>query len=245
MNNEQPSQHTSGAVLPLEEELRGYFGDNPDLLAERRDAYQELYRQHVDCYGHRADVFLVRAPARVNLKGMHIDHRGGHMNYVAIDREITLAVSPRSDDQVMMRDSREDTFGPRSLTISEALPPDQRGDWQSYIETADIVRGDWSNYIRAGVLKLQDRFPDRDLVGMDLLVDGNIPMASGLSSSSAMVVATVEACLQVNGLALSREEKALLCGEAEWYVGTRGGAGDHAAIIYGKPDHIPAFSSSR
>ncbi|MCK5120121.1 MAG: galactokinase, partial [Candidatus Latescibacteria bacterium] len=59
-----------------------------------------------------------------------------------------------------------------------------------------------------------------------------IPRGGGLSSSSALVVASLEAALWTNDLALSQEEKTLLSGEGEWYVGTRGGAGDHAAMLF-------------
>jgi len=55
-------------------------------------------------------------------------------------------------------------------------------------------------------------------------------MGAGLSSSSALVVATAEAVRVFNRLPVSARRLVSLCGEGEWFVGTRGGAADHAAI---------------
>lgn len=221
--------------------LTEIFGNNPQRTSERLGAYRDLIHDYERVFGDIDDVFLIRAPARINLKGMHIDHRGGHLNYMAIDREIVIAVGPRKDDSVVLQDSESERFGPRIFRIGEVLPPEKRGDWLGFIDQVDLVQGDWANYIQAGVLKLQDHFAGRTLSGMNILVTGNIPMAGGLSSSSALVVAGVESCLQVNNLELRRDEKTILCGEAEWFVGTRGGAGDHAAIIYGQRGHLTSL----
>jgi N-acetylgalactosamine kinase len=80
------------------------------------------------------------------------------------------------------------------------------------------------------VLRLQDQFRDRQLRGLDLMVSGDIPMGAGLSSSSALVVAAAEAVRLFNRLPVSARRLVSLCGEGEWFVGTRGGAADHAAI---------------
>jgi N-acetylgalactosamine kinase len=218
--------------------LAGIFGPDPDRIAERYTVYTALLDDFERIYGPQERVTLVRAPARINLKGVHIDHRGGHLNYLAIDREIVMAVAPRQDDTVVLHDQEAGTFMPGRFCIGEELPPEARGNWLSYIEQATPASGDWSNYIRAAALRLQDHFGSRPLRGMNLLVTGNIPIAAGLSSSSALVVAACEALCWVNDLALSNEQKALLCGEGEWYIGTRGGAGDHAAMIFGRRDHL-------
>jgi N-acetylgalactosamine kinase len=62
------------------------------------------------------------------------------------------------------------------------------------------------------------------------MISGDIPMGAGLSSSSALVVATAEAVRIINELPVSARRLVSLCGEGEWFVGTRGGAADHAAI---------------
>ena len=62
------------------------------------------------------------------------------------------------------------------------------------------------------------------------MADGNIPVAAGLSSSSSIVVSTAEAVVALNCIAASDSQFIDWCGEGEWFVGTRGGAGDHAAM---------------
>ena len=63
-------------------------------------------------------------------------------------------------------------------------------------------------------------------------------MAAGLSSSSALVVAFAEAAVALNGLHVAMHDFVNLCGEGEWFVGTRGGSADHAAIRTGRVGHV-------
>jgi galactokinase len=60
----------------------------------------------------------------------------------------------------------------------------------------------------------------------------------GQSSSSALVVVAALAFNRLWGLGLEPSHMTSLCGEAEWYVGTRGGAGDHAAMLLGSDDGL-------
>ena len=66
------------------------------------------------------------------------------------------------------------------------------------------------------------------------MVTGNIPMGAGLSSSSAMVVAFAQAAVALNNLDVTMRDFVDLCGEGEWFAGTRGGRADHAAISASK-----------
>lgn len=182
-------------------------------------------------------VSILRVPARINLKGVHIEHRGGYVNYMAINKEAWFICQKRQDDKVLLRNTNP-LFESCTFTLSDELPEDQRGNWIQYIQSIELVRGHWSNYIKGGILKLQDHFAEAPLHGMNLLVDSEIPMGGGLSSSSSLVVGTVLCGLQVNGLSLDDNDLAELCGMGEWYVGTRGGAGDHAAMIFSKKDSV-------
>jgi len=71
---------------------------------------------------------------------------------------------------------------------------------------------------------------DLPLCGMDMMCSGKVPVASGLSSSSSIVVAVAKAVVALNSLNIPMRDFIELCGEGEWFVGSRGGAGDHAAI---------------
>ena len=59
-----------------------------------------------------------------------------------------------------------------------------------------------------------------------------------MSSSSALVVGAAEATVTVNGLDTFPAQLVDLCGEGEWFVGTRGGAADHAAVKFGRKGRI-------
>lgn len=224
--------------------LSGIYGSNPDLISERKAALIKLLGSFRARYGDDGQVVIVRCPCRVNLMGMHVEHRGGYVNYVTHSREILLAAAASDGDLARMNDVRSQDFPERSFSIAEELSQGDRSSWMSYIESPGVVRrvsesqGDWSNYVKGIVLRLQARFADASLHGMEMMFSGNIPKSSGLSSSSAMVVSSALATLALNHIDLDRAELVALCGEAEWYVGTRGGAGDHAAMLFCKRGSI-------
>lgn len=190
----------------------------------------------VERYGHERPVSIVRSPGRINLMGRHIDHQGGAVNVIAINREILLVAAPRADDIVTLANSDGTHFREQTFRISDLIANVNWDDWQNVIDgpriqrLLDAARGDWANYVKAAILRLQDQFRDRQLRGLDMMVSGQIPMGAGLSSSSALVVATAEAVRTFNRLPVSARRLVSLCGEGEWFVGTRGGAADHAAI---------------
>ncbi|MCK4283915.1 MAG: NTP transferase domain-containing protein, partial [Candidatus Brocadiae bacterium] len=191
---------------------------------------------------------VVRSPGRINLMGRHVDHQGGRCNLIAIDREIVIAASPRDDDRVNLWNAEAADYPPRSFTFRELTTDIVWEDWLRTLDSQYLRRmvsrsaGEWVNYVKGAALRLQHRFPDRPLRGMDALVAGNIPVGAGLSSSSALVVAAAESLAEINALNLRPREFVDLCGEGEWFVGTRGEAGDHAAIKFGRPNEVVTVS---
>lgn len=186
-------------------------------------------------------VCVSRAPGRLNLMGRHVDHQGGAGNLIALDRATYMVMAPRTDRRVNLH-SPDPRFPDRSFEL-EVLPPGAASDWFKYVSSAAVsaataeLLGDWSLYIRAAAARLEAE-AGRPIAGMDISVAGDIPIAAGLSSSSALVVAAAEGILALNNIACSRERLVELCGEAEWYVGTRGGAGDHAAMILAREGYV-------
>jgi galactokinase len=157
------------------------------------------------------------APGRVNLIGDHIDYSGLSVLPMALQRGIRLLGRPRVDGrvQVLNHDSR---FPPFVFSIGSEIPPSEPGHWGNYVKGA-----------AQHLVGLED-----GLLGMDLLVTSDIPVASGLSSSSALVVATALALLagsgrEMDALALARE-----MAEAERYCGTAGGGMDQAICLMGQ-----------
>ncbi|MFP4029279.1 MAG: galactokinase family protein [Candidatus Brocadiia bacterium] len=187
---------------------------------------------------------VVRSPGRINLMGRHIDHQGGTCNLMAINREIALVASPREDDRINLWNAESTSYPRRSFSFEELTRDIIWEDWLKTLNSQFVQRmaaqnpGDWSNYIKGAALRLQHRFRERKLRGMDACICGNIPVGAGLSSSSALVVAAAEALCELNALNVQAKEFVDLCGEGEWFVGTRGGSGDHAAIKFGKEREV-------
>ena len=208
-------------------------------------------------FSPHAPVIITRSTGRVNLLGMHIDHRGGAVNTLAVG-DMILVAEPRDDDRVILRNANP-LFPPREFRIRDELPREKVADWDKWTvqlyrdRAASGTQADWSNYARAPILYLQHLHTRDDgtfsppLLGMNLFINGTIRAAAGLSSSSAVVVAAMEACNRINRLNMTDMDIVEACHIAEWYVGTRGGGGDHAAIKFAKRrsvTHIGSFPLS-
>ena len=222
----------------VDQRLQAIYGPNPDVIEARHKLLREAVSTFVESYGSDREILISRAPGRINLLGNHIDHRGGYLNYMAIDRDTLMVASPNDDDTVRAQNSLDSRFEPFEFRIGDLLPVKARGRWHDYIEEVEITPRIWQNYVQAAVLYLQDQNPDRELIGMDLAVHGDVPIAAGLSSSSTLVVSAFQACKTFNDIQIPRDTQAEFCGAAEWYAGTRGGSGDHAAMLYSKRQAI-------
>ena len=234
--------------------LDGLYGDGEALTRQAAQVSLRALEAFGESYGWDRSAIVARATGRVNLMGMHIDHRGGSVNPIAI-KEVYLVAEARNDDVVMLRNVESEEFPQETFRIGDCLPKRKIENWDSWChDELEKRRNDasvtWSNYVRAAVLYLQHLNTKDDgtfspaLRGMNAMVCGNVPRAAGLGSSSSIVVAAAEACVRINNLAMDPMEFVDACGYGEWYVGTRGGAGDHAAIKFGKPNsvlHITSF----
>lgn len=204
----------------------------------------ELYFPLLDFVAEKLDptqkVGLIRSPGRLNVMGRHVDHQGGNCNLMTIGYETLMAVHPREDDMVCLHHIDADNFASVEFSISELVKDLPWDDWLSLVNSDKLAKlisnygVDWSHYVKASLLRLQKKFTDRRLAGMDIFVTGNIPMAAGLSSSSSLVVGAADAVVAVNQLDTFPSQLVTLCGEGEWFVGTRGGSADHAAVKLGE-----------
>src|SRR2546427_344271 len=157
---------------------------------------------------------MVRAPGRVNLIGEHIDYCGLSVFPMALRRSVRIEFSPRSDREMRLA-NRDPGFAPSAFAVSESIPPGPAGDW--------------SNYARAAAQALAQRFPG--LRGIDALVESDLPIAAGLSSSSALLVAIALAIMHANRVTMPSLELMELLARGERYVGTAGGGMDQAIIL--------------
>ncbi|MFQ6040126.1 MAG: galactokinase [Candidatus Poribacteria bacterium] len=246
-NNFHPFTSFNGKPSILQK-FKEIYGDRPEFIRQQMRRYARVLHEFGRIYGVDQKVIVARAPARINLVGMHIDHRGGCVNPIA-SNEIRIVASRRADDQVILHNLNP-KFPPRRFSISQELPSEKIRDWAQWTQEQSDERkrqgtsGDWSNYVKAAFLYLQElhRADDgsytKKFYGMNALVDGDIQIAAGLGSSSALVVASAEAAAAINDLSISPNDLVDLCGTAEWYIGTRGGKGDHAAIKLSKQGFI-------
>ena len=161
-----------------------------------------------------APTSVVRVPGRVNLVGEHIDYNGLPVLPMAIQRNTLLLFRPRSDCVVHIA-STERASPPRSFSL------------ESEIEFSPT--GDWGNYVKAAAREIVVQYDARR--GFDGLVYTTIPIAAGLSSSSALVVATALALLEVNSLNPEPFELMEALASAERHVGTKGGGMDQAVLL--------------
>lgn len=175
-----------------------------------------LYATYREAYG-TVPTAVAFAPGRVNLIGEHIDYTGLGVLPMALQRGVTVAFRGRDDDLVNIRSTARG-YAPRRFALRAPIPP--------------YPSGDWGNYVKAAAQALLARF---DVCrGMDAVVESQVPVAAGLSSSSALVVAVALALLWVAGESYDPIELAALLAEGERYVGTRGGGMDQAVALAGR-----------
>jgi N-acetylgalactosamine kinase len=167
-------------------------------------------------------VVAARAPGRVNLIGEHTDYSGLPVLPVAIDRSTIVAASTNKTGEIQLENA-DPTWPSRRFAIERQIPPYETGDW--------------ANYVKASIQGVIDRSPAHHFSGASMLVDGRVPPAAGLSSSSALTVSTALAFMAVNQLELDPLETATMVARSERYVGTRGGGMDQAVSILGRRDH--------
>jgi len=162
---------------------------------------------------------LYRAPGRVNLIGEHTDYNDGFVLPAALELCTWVAAAARPDRRLRVQ----------SLRVGAAIEFDLD-------DPAPSPRRDWSDYVR-GVAVMLSRAGHR-LVGANLLIDSDVPIGSGLSSSAALEVSTGYALLDLAGIAVDRTALALSCQRAEnEFVGMRCGIMDQFVSCHGAAGH--------
>ncbi|MFA6931560.1 MAG: NTP transferase domain-containing protein, partial [Lentisphaeria bacterium] len=224
---------------PISRQLQEIYGNEAEIIARQADLIKAVLQEFSHYQPVESLVGIIRMPGRLNVMGRHVDHQGGNCNLMTISFETIMLVHPRNDDLVSIRHCNPEQFPGSEFSISELVAELPWEDWNSVVASEALMKRfkeygvDWSEYIKAAVLRLQKKFAMRPLRGMDLIVAGNIPMAAGLSSSSSLIVGAAEAAIAVNDLKTFPAQLVTLCGEGEWFVGTRGGSADHAAVKMG------------
>lgn len=163
--------------------------------------------------------FRVRAPGRVCLFGEHSDYLGLDVIAAAIDLGIEIVAHPREDNEIHIDYS--------DLGEVDEFSFDSEVDYRN---KRDYIRSSFNVMMRKG-------FKPKN--GWNLKVSGNIPIAAGLSSSSAMTVAAIIAIAEMSERTLSKDDIALTAYEAEVAeFGESGGTMDHYASVMGGVIHV-------
>ena len=182
---------------------------------------QELIRKTVKSFKEKFGVepLLVRAPGRVNLIGEHTDYNEGFVLPAAIDKAIYVAISPRKDSGITLF---SEEFSQRHETSYDNLSPSSLG---------------WPNY----VLGVVDQMVKRGIKtgGFNMVLNGDVPIGSGMSSSAAVECATAVALDRLFNLKLSSIDLTLISQKAEHeFAGVLCGIMDQFASMHGKKDHV-------
>lgn len=168
--------------------------------------------------GEPPSVFF--APGRVNLVGAHLDYSGGDVLPVTVDLGVYVAIRLREDDV---------------LRISSIDQPEAIESRLADLGDSRRIEHHWGAYPFGVVKMLADRMPPR---GFDAVYGGDLPMASGMSSSAAIEVATAFALDQLWGLGMEMRSVAMICHSAETrYVGIQCGIMDQFASSLGRAGH--------
>lgn len=162
---------------------------------------------------------IFRSPGRVNILGEHTDYNEGFVLPAAINKYIYVAITGRTDNiiELYASDFNEEfststgNFGPSALH--------------------------WPNYILGVVDQLQKK--GFTIPGFNAVIDGDIPIGAGLSSSAAVECATLFALNDLFSLGLGRIDMVPLAQKAEHeFAGVKCGIMDQFASMFGKKDHV-------
>lgn len=176
-----------------------------------------LRNSFIRLYGTKPRLF--RAPGRVNLIGEHTDYNHGFVLPIAIDRETIVAAAPRADRLLRVRSN--------SMSAPVEIDLDQPGRPR---------RGEWFDYVEGVARALMDR--GKALIGADLLIESNVPLGAGLSSSAALEISFGLALLSVSEQKLDPLTLAVVGRDAEHtYVGTMCGIMDQYVATFGKSNN--------
>lgn len=169
-------------------------------------------------------VVVASSPGRVNLIGEHIDYNDGWVLPFAIRERTTVRVKTSLDSIVTIRSKQQgDEI---RLPLDQISPENRRNDWSDYV--AGTI---WS-------LATTSNFSERVMVGLDIEVDGQVPLGAGLSSSAALECSLAFALNHLFDLQLDLASLARVAqrGENE-YVGMPCGIMDQAVSLMAKKGH--------
>ncbi len=170
---------------------------------------RQIEKKFLETFGEEPDL-VAAAPGRVNLIGEHIDYSDGFVLPFAIKDRTLVAARKRNDSTVRIASAQRRN---KIVTVDiNQVKPGLKGEWERY--ALGVL---WAMGIKEGV---------------DLLIDGNVPLGAGLSSSAALECSVATAMNHLFDLGFNLEELARLTQKAEnLYVGVPCGIMDQSVSL--------------
>lgn len=160
------------------------------------------------------------APGRVEVLGNHTDYNGGYVMSAAIDRTTTVVGDATGDGKIALVTAN---FGKEAAHDASEIKQNPENDWAGYVlGVADQLK-------KTGV----------DVRGFQAVIDSDVPVGSGLSSSAALEVSTALFLQQLFPFDMDKIEIAKLCQRAEnQFVGVNSGLMDQFSSVFGQENSL-------
>lgn len=181
-----------------------------------------IYKRFQELYGAGGEIGVYFAPGRVNLIGEHTDYNGGHVFPCALTIGTYGAVRKRNDRKLRFYSMNFEHLPVIESGLDDLKPRRNAG---------------WTNYPKGVMWALEEKGYELPC-GVDLMLYGNIPNGSGLSSSASIEVLTGYMLNDLFDLGISDQELALIGQFSEnRFNGVNCGIMDQFAIAMGRRDH--------
>jgi galactokinase len=179
---------------------------------------EQLRENFAQAFGGRPEL-IVRSPGRVNLIGEHTDYNDGWVFPVALDMGTDVAAR-RREERVLR------VVAPR-LHAEDHVPIDDLRPREG---------PEWTRYVRGSAAVL--RTAGCDIPGANLLIDSDLPIRAGLSSSASLELGVAVALMTLSECAIDRTVLARLGQRVEnEIVGVQSGIMDQLAVAGGVAGH--------
>ena len=183
---------------------------------------EQLKNKFAEVFGPEGESAVYFAPGRVNMIGEHTDYNGGHVFPCALTIGTYGVVRKRQDRKLRFYSMNFEQLGVMESSLDELVPSKD---------------ADWTNYPRGVLWAFKERGMEVT-EGFDLLLFGNIPNGSGLSSSASVEVLTGYILKDQYGFDVTNQDLALIGQFSEnRFNGVNCGIMDQFAIAMGKADH--------
>ena len=185
-------------------------------------AWQNALDKFKELFGDEGEIGVYFAPGRVNLIGEHTDYNGGHVFPCALTIGTYGVARKRKDKKLRFYSMNFEQKGVIESSLEDLVPSKE---------------ADWTNYPKGVMWAFGEKGMPVEY-GMDLVLFGNIPNASGLSSSASVEVLTGFILRDMFGFDVSNQDLALIGQYSEnKFNGVNCGIMDQFAIAMGKAGH--------